>query len=60
MEGISFRNPNGRITHNGDGGFTDNLDALPTPAYHLLPMHRYRDGRGFRMKTLVKIKQVEP
>ncbi len=49
--GISFRQGNGTIRHNPDPGFIEDLDALPLPAYHLLPMERYQDntapGLGF-------------
>ena len=41
--GVSFRR-RGEVVHNPDPGFVEDLDALPMPAYHLLPMDRYRDN----------------
>jgi radical SAM superfamily enzyme YgiQ (UPF0313 family) len=43
-EGISFRKSDGTLEHRPDPGFVEDLDALPFPAYHLLPMHLYRDN----------------
>lgn len=45
-DGISFAKANGEIVHNPDPGFVEDLDALPLPAYHLLPMDLYRDSRA--------------
>jgi len=49
--GISFRKADGTVVHNPDPGFVEDLDLLPMPAYHLLPMVVYRDNtapdRGF-------------
>ncbi len=35
---------NGKIVHNPDRPFIKNLDDLPFPAYHLLPMNKYFYG----------------
>jgi radical SAM superfamily enzyme YgiQ (UPF0313 family) len=43
-KGISYRKGNKEVVHNEDPGFIQDLDALPLPAYHLLPMHLYRDN----------------
>ena len=40
IRGISWRGPQG-LVHNPDRGFIADLDSLPFPAYHLLPMRRY-------------------
>jgi anaerobic magnesium-protoporphyrin IX monomethyl ester cyclase len=40
VEGISFRS-NGRIIENKDGKLIEDMDSLPFPAYHLLPMEKY-------------------
>ncbi|MEK6871456.1 MAG: radical SAM protein [Nanoarchaeota archaeon] len=40
IDGISYRK-NGKIMHNKDSKFIENLDALPFPARDLLPMHKY-------------------
>lgn len=40
IEGISFRNQ-GRIVHNQPRPYEKDLDSLPFPAYHLLPMDEY-------------------
>jgi radical SAM superfamily enzyme YgiQ (UPF0313 family) len=37
IPGISFKD-NGRIVHNPDRPWIENLDDIPYPAYHLLPM----------------------
>jgi radical SAM superfamily enzyme YgiQ (UPF0313 family) len=52
IDGLSFRDAQGRICINGDRPFIDNLDALPTPAWHLLDLQPYRLpllGRRFLM-----------
>lgn len=47
LPGISFR-ADGRIQSNPAAAFIENLDDLPLPAYHMVPMERYftlaRDG----------------
>ena len=40
IKGISYRN-NGNVVHNVGRELIQDLDALPFPAYHLLPMDRY-------------------
>ncbi len=40
LNGISYRR-NGEIVHNKPAGYISDLDALPSPAYDLLPMHLY-------------------
>ena len=45
IEGISFKE-DGRIVHNPDRKLIRDLDTLPTPAYHLLPMDRYFPALG--------------
>ena len=43
--GITFRE-DGRIVHNEDRPFIENLDELPFPAYHLFPLNAFhRMGR---------------
>ncbi len=44
IRGISFRIGN-KIINNPDRGFIKNLDSLPHPARHLLPMEKYKLGR---------------
>jgi radical SAM superfamily enzyme YgiQ (UPF0313 family) len=44
VDGISYRMPDGKIYHNKDRGYVANLDALPLPAWDLLPMERYAYG----------------
>jgi radical SAM superfamily enzyme YgiQ (UPF0313 family) len=41
VKGIAFRK-NGQVVRTGDRTFIQNLDALPRPAYHLLPIEKYR------------------
>jgi anaerobic magnesium-protoporphyrin IX monomethyl ester cyclase len=45
IAGISYRQ-DGAVVHNPDRKLIDDLDNLPFPAYHLLPMHRYRPAAG--------------
>ncbi len=40
VAGICYRQ-NNRITRNTDRGFIKDLDRIPPPARHLLPMHKY-------------------
>ncbi len=44
VKGISFRK-NGKIVETEDRPFIKNLDKLPFPAYHLLPMDKYKVGK---------------
>jgi radical SAM superfamily enzyme YgiQ (UPF0313 family) len=41
IKGISFRTRDGSIVHNEARPFIENLDLLPWPARHLLPMSEY-------------------
>ncbi len=40
--GTTFRESDGRIIRNEDRPFLHDLDSLPSPAYHLLPLQSYR------------------
>ncbi len=42
IEGISFKDENGRIHHNNRRPFLPDLDCLPFPAWHLLDLNKYR------------------
>lgn len=42
VKGISFRN-NGNIIRNPDRPLIEDLDSLPSPAFHLLPIEKYKD-----------------
>lgn len=42
IEGITFRDKNKHIIRNRERPLIDNLDILPLPARHLLPMMQYR------------------
>lgn len=46
IEGISWRNDAGEVIHNPDRPYIEDLDSLPLPAYHLLPMQAYRPAAG--------------
>ncbi|MBI2043070.1 cobalamin B12-binding domain-containing protein [Candidatus Pacearchaeota archaeon] len=39
--GVSYRDKKGKIIHNKDAPFIEDLDSLPFPARDLLPMHKY-------------------
>jgi anaerobic magnesium-protoporphyrin IX monomethyl ester cyclase len=41
VRGVSYRD-NGNMRENEDRNFIENLDSLPMPAYHLLPMNQYK------------------
>ena len=41
LEGLSYRLPDGKISHNVDRPPVKDLSTLPLPAYHLLKMDRY-------------------
>lgn len=45
VDGISYRR-DGEIVHNPDAAMIEDLDSLPFPAYHLLPMKKYRPAMG--------------
>lgn len=55
--GISYRK-NNKIYHNPDRMQINNLDELPFPAYHLLPMHEYE--KRFLMGIYRKIEHDIP
>ena len=40
-QGSTHRNQNGTISRNPDRPFIENLDELPFPAYHLLPLNAF-------------------
>lgn len=58
IRGISFQS-NGRIIENIDRPLIENLDSLPFPAYHLLPMEKYKIKEKIRNIGLVG-KQNQP
>jgi anaerobic magnesium-protoporphyrin IX monomethyl ester cyclase len=45
IDGVSFRDGE-RSVHNPDRALIRDLDSLPMPAYHLLPMHLYHPAVG--------------
>jgi radical SAM superfamily enzyme YgiQ (UPF0313 family) len=50
IAGISYR-VEGKVIHNPDRELIGDLDALPFPAYHLLPMKQYRPAAGAAKRT---------
>lgn len=50
IQGLSYRHE-GQVVHNPDRELIRDLDSLPLPAYHLLPMHRYRPAAGAAKRT---------
>jgi radical SAM superfamily enzyme YgiQ (UPF0313 family) len=40
--GTTYRGKDGKVVHNEDRPFLHDLDSLPSPAYHLLPLKSYR------------------
>lgn len=51
IRGIAYRD-DGRLRETAERGFIESLDELPPPAYHLLPMRRYK-FKGLRFATMV-------
>jgi len=50
--GLSFKE-NGNIIHNPDRPMIENLDELPFPARHLIPLMKYRNyGRVYKRKPV--------
>lgn len=45
IAGLSYREGSG-VVHNPDRALIPDLDSIPPPAYHLLPMARYRPAVG--------------
>ena len=45
INSLTYRNEKGEIIHNKEGEFVD-LNKLPIPAYHLLPMEKYYPAVG--------------
>jgi len=44
--GISYKDKNGKIVNNDPRPFIEDLDSLPFPAWHLLPMGKYKPSLG--------------
>jgi radical SAM superfamily enzyme YgiQ (UPF0313 family) len=44
--GLSWRRADGQIVHNELRPLLKDVDRIPVPAYHLLPMHRYAPAVG--------------
>ena len=53
LEGVSFRDADGAVKSTHLTGRQEDLDALPEPARHLLPMDRYVGPDGSRFTTMV-------
>lgn len=51
IKGIAFRE-NGKIRENEKRGFVKNLDEIPFPSYHLLPMEKY-EMSGIKFAAMV-------
>ena len=45
IKGLSYRSAGGFV-HNPPRPYIENLDEMPLPAYHLLPMDKYRPSLG--------------
>lgn len=56
IPGLAFRVDNGEMVKTPDRPLINDLDGLPHPAYHLLPMQRYRPALGgYRRLPAVQI-----
>jgi anaerobic magnesium-protoporphyrin IX monomethyl ester cyclase len=45
VKGLSYKK-DGKYVHNDEGPVVENMDELPPPAYHLLPVKKYRPTIG--------------
>lgn len=45
IEGLSFRH-DGQMVHNQPNGIVENLDEIPSPAFHKLDLTRYKPAAG--------------
>jgi radical SAM superfamily enzyme YgiQ (UPF0313 family) len=54
VAGITFRK-NGKTVQTPDRPFIQNLDKLPYPAYHLLPLEKYQPAGSFFGKRILPI-----
>ena len=41
VDGITWRNGDGKVIRNSDRPPLDDIDSLPFPAWHLFPLHKY-------------------
>ena len=46
ISGLSYKDEEGNICHNPERALIKNLDEIPPPAYHLLPMTKYYPAVG--------------
>ncbi|HJO63625.1 MAG TPA: cobalamin-dependent protein, partial [Desulfobacterales bacterium] len=59
VKGIFFRDDQGKVCYSGDRESIRNLDTLPFPARHLIPMNEYnffiatRDGRKRKAQNII-------
>ena len=53
VSGVSSRNATGELVHAPDARLIDDLDALPNPAFRLLPLDRYCDGTAMGPRFFV-------
>ncbi len=54
VKGIAFADRDGKIVVTEDRGFVENLDSIPFPAWHLLPMDRYTVlGKSIRVAHVI-------
>jgi len=59
VKGICFRDEQGKVYYSGDRERIENLDSLPFPARHLIPMEKYnffittRDGKRRKAQNLI-------
>lgn len=57
IEGISYKNGDGKVLHNSSRPFIHELDNLPFPAWHLLALEKYRlplIGKNFLILSPVR------
>jgi anaerobic magnesium-protoporphyrin IX monomethyl ester cyclase len=55
IKGISYRNSTGKVVHNCERQPVNDLDLIPLPARHLVPLHKYRNYGRVRKNTPVGV-----
>ncbi len=56
VQGIGYRTKQGNVKVNKNNTFIKNLDKIPFPARHLLPMHMYRSVVSDKFTTMIAMR----
>jgi radical SAM superfamily enzyme YgiQ (UPF0313 family) len=52
LKGIAYKNKDGEKIINSTADLNNDLDSIPFPSRHLLPMHRYRSPDSHKITTI--------